>query len=277
MSKVNLQLRDAVLQAAQRRSEGQSPASSPVTRDDPSFTDFDKGYQMRTELRRMIDVGILGMVNDHEASKEGVVSLKTLLRLANKIIDNPDKEKYQRFKINNPTIKKDIMQPKGVLEFAIKMGFRQQKVIDLETYRVFIPRYRDDLVLCASLLKKAIDREHLRLDEGLKLARENEEKEEQRATAMKRFVDDRKKRDENDRRERDARQSSNVVSADSGTSNDDQETVPEINCSPIEVRLVVLNDDQDGQKPEVDVHNAVELGTERCAQSSNPDIGRISD
>ncbi|KAK0433026.1 hypothetical protein EV421DRAFT_2023708 [Armillaria borealis] len=277
MSKVNLQLRDAVLQAAQRRSEGQSPASSPVTRDDPSFTDFDKGYQMRTELRRMIDVGILGMVNDHEASKEGVASLKTLLRLANKIIDNPDKEKYQRFKINNPTIKKDIMQPKGVLEFAIKMGFRQQKVIDLETYRVFIPKYRDDLVLCASLLEKAIDREHLRVDPRLKLARANEEKEEQWAIAMKRFGDDRKRKEENDKRERDARQSSNVVSADSGTSNDDQETVPEIDCSSIEVRLVVLNDDQDGQKSEVDVHNAVELGTERCAQSSNPDIGRISD
>lgn len=138
MSKVNLQLRDAVLQAAQRRSEGQSPASSPVIRDDPSFTDFDKGYQMRTELRRMIDVGILGMVNDHEASKEGVASLKviatdtpaidradnsskTLLKLANKIIENPDNEKYQRIKINNPTIKKDIMEPKGALEFAIKV------------------------------------------------------------------------------------------------------------------------------------------------------------
>lgn len=56
-----------------------------------------------------------------------------------------------------------------------------QKVIEMEAYRVFIPKYRDDLVLCASLLKKAIDREHLRLDERLKLARENEEKEEQRA------------------------------------------------------------------------------------------------
>lgn len=78
---------------------------------------------------------------------------------------------------------------------------------------------------------------------------------------MKRFVDDRKKKEEDDRRERDARQSSNVVSTDSG-SNDDHETVPEIKCSPIEVRPVVLNDDQDGQKPEVDVHDAVGLGTE---------------
>ncbi|SJL14152.1 uncharacterized protein ARMOST_17607 [Armillaria ostoyae] len=277
MSKVNLQLRDAVLQAAQRRSEGQSPASSPVTRDDPSFTDFDKGYQMRTELRRMIDVGILGMINDHEASKEGVASLKTLLKLANKIIENPDNEKYQRIKINNPTIKKDIMEVKGALEFAIKMGFRQRKVTEMEAYRVFIPKYRDDLVLCASLLEKAIERERLRVDEGLKLARENEEKEEQRAIAMKRFVDDRKKKEENDRRERDARQSSNVVSTDSGTSNDDHETVPAINCSPIEVPLVVLYDDQDGQKPEVDVHDAVGLGTECCAQSLNPDTGRISD
>ncbi|KAK0222751.1 hypothetical protein EDD85DRAFT_860959 [Armillaria nabsnona] len=277
MSKVNLQLRDVVLQAAQRRSEGQSPASSPVIRDDPSFTDFDKGYQMRTELRRMIDVGILGMVNDHEPSKEGVASLKTLLKLANKIIENPDNEKYQRIKINNPTIKKDIMEPKGALEFAIKMGFRQRKVIEMEAYRVFIPQYRDDLVLCASLLKKAIDREHLRLDERLKLARENEEKEEQRATAMKRFFDDRKKREENDKRERDARQSSNVVSTDSGSSNDDHETVPEINCSPIEARPVVLNDDQDGQKPEVDVHDAVGLDTELHQLSLNPDTGRISD
>ncbi|PBK82243.1 hypothetical protein ARMGADRAFT_740969 [Armillaria gallica] len=285
MSKVNLQLRDAVLQAAQRRSEGQSPASSPVIRDDPSFTDFDKGYQMRTELRRMIDVGILGMVNDHEASKEGVASLKTLLKLADKIIENPDNEKYQRIKINNPTIKKDIMEPKGALEFAIKVCVSSiaceqpgvdwfvdgisTAVIEMEAYRVFIPKYRDDLVLCASLLKKAIDREHLRLDERLKLARENEEKEEQRAIAMKRFVDDRKKKEEDDRRERDARQSSNVAATDSG-SNDDLETVPAINCSPTEVRLAVTNDDDD-QKPEVDVHDADGLGTVCCAQSLNPD------
>ncbi|KAK0196143.1 hypothetical protein F5146DRAFT_1028687 [Armillaria mellea] len=276
MSKVNLQLRDAVLQAAQRRSERQSPASSPVTRYDPNFTDFDKGYQMRTELRRMIDVGILGMVNDHEASKEGVASLKTLLRLANKIIENPDNEKYQRIKINNPTIKMDIVDPKGALEFAIKMGFRQQKVIEMEEYRVFIPKYRDDLVLCASPLEKAIEREHFRGDERLKLARENEEKEEQRTIAMKRFVDDRKKKEENDRRERDARQSSNVVLTDAG-SNDDHETVPAIKCSPIEVQLEVLNNDQDSQKPEVDARDADGLGTEHCAQSLNPDTGRISD
>ncbi len=75
---------------------------------------------------------------------------------------------------------------------------------------------------------------------------------------MKRFFDDRKKREENDKRERDARQSSNVVSTDSG-SNDDHETVPEISCSPIEVQPV---DDQDDQKPEVDVYDAVGLGTE---------------
>ncbi|KAG7450016.1 uncharacterized protein BT62DRAFT_619873 [Guyanagaster necrorhizus] len=84
-------------------------------------TDFDKGYKMRTELRRMIDVGILGMVNDHEASKEGAESPKTLHELANNIIAHPEKEKYRRFKINNPKIKKDIMEPKGVLEFAIKL------------------------------------------------------------------------------------------------------------------------------------------------------------
>ncbi|KAK0226686.1 hypothetical protein IW262DRAFT_783150 [Armillaria fumosa] len=276
MSKVNLQLRDAVLRAAQRRSEGQSPASSPVIRDDPSFTDFDKGYQMRTELRRMIDVGILGMVNDHEASKEGVASLKTLLELASNIIDNPEKEKFQRFKMNNPKIKKVIIEPKGVLQFAIQMGFRQKKVVDMEEYRVFVPKYRDDLVLCASLLKTAIEREQLRADEKLRLAREKEEKEEQWATAMKRFLDDRKKRQENDMREKDAGQSSNVVSPDSG-SNDDHDTVPAINCSPIEVRPVVLDDDQDDRKSEVDVRDTDGLGTECCVQSINLDTVRISD
>ncbi|KAK0471544.1 hypothetical protein IW261DRAFT_834365 [Armillaria novae-zelandiae] len=276
MSKVNLQLRDAVLQAAQRRSEGQSPVSSPVTRDDPSFTDFDKGYTMRIELRRMIDVGILGMVNDHEASKECVASLKTLLKLANNIIDNPEDEKFQRFKMNNPKIKKDIIEPKGVLQFAIKMGFRQKKVIDMEECRVFIPKYRDDLILCASLLKKAIEREQLRADENLKLARGKEEKEEQWAIAIKRFLDDRKKREENDRREKEAKQSSNVLSPDPG-SDEGHDTVPAINYSPIEVRPVVLDDDQDDRKSGVDVRDADGLGTECCTQSINPDTDRISD
>ncbi|KAK0493193.1 hypothetical protein EDD18DRAFT_1465049 [Armillaria luteobubalina] len=276
MSKVNLQLQEAVLQAAQRRSEGRSPALSPVTRDDPSFTNFDKGYQMRNELRRMIDVGILGMVNNHEASKEGVASLKTLLELANNIIDNPEKEKFQRFKMNNPKIKKVIIEPKGVLQFAIQMGFRQKKTVDMEEYRVFVPKYRDDLALCASLLKTAIEREQLRADEKLRLAREKEEKEEQWATAMKRFLDDRKKREENDMRERDARQSSNVVSPDSG-SNDGHDTVPGIKGSPIEVRSIVLDDDQDDRRSEVDVRDADGLGTECGAPSTDRDTLRISD
>ncbi|KAK0448901.1 uncharacterized protein EV420DRAFT_1483320 [Desarmillaria tabescens] len=245
MSKVNLQLRDAVLQAACRRSEGQNQLSSLVTRDDPGFTDFDKGYKMRTEVRRMIDVGILGMVNDHEASKEGVASLKTLLKLANNIIVHPEEEKFRRFKINNPRIKKEIMDPKGVLEFAIKMGFRQEKVIELETYRIFMPKYHDDLVLCASLLEKAIDREHLRVDERLKLARENEEKEEHWTIAMKRFGDDRKRKEEADKRERDARQRSNVATAESG-SNEEQETESTVNCLPIE--NITLSGNQDDEK-----------------------------
>ncbi|KAK0212171.1 hypothetical protein DFS33DRAFT_1376667 [Desarmillaria ectypa] len=126
MSRVHLQLRDAILQAAQRRSEVRNQVSSPTTRDDPSFTDLDKGYKMCTDLRRMIDVGILGMVNDHEASKEGVASLKTLLKLANNIIAHPEEEKFRRFRINNPRIRKDIVEPKGVLKFPIKMGFRQE-------------------------------------------------------------------------------------------------------------------------------------------------------
>lgn len=44
--------------------------------------------------------------------------LQTLLKLSENILEHPDEEKYQKFRLENPTIKRILKEPKGTLEYA---------------------------------------------------------------------------------------------------------------------------------------------------------------
>ncbi|KAI6119315.1 hypothetical protein EDD16DRAFT_935552 [Pisolithus croceorrhizus] len=66
--------------------------------------------------------------------------------------------KFQQFKPTNDIIKRQLMEPKGTLEYAIALGFRAE-VKDFQPYYVFNPRHVADLRIGAAILAEAIDLE----------------------------------------------------------------------------------------------------------------------
>ncbi|KAF9029425.1 hypothetical protein BDZ89DRAFT_719605 [Hymenopellis radicata] len=157
-----------------------------------SFQDHDRGHACRQRIRKMIDIDILGMVGSHPASKDGVESLKTLLALARGILDSPHDATKRRIKLNNNAVQKRIVQPKGVLQLAIEMGFCKETVEEMQAIRVFEASNLAHLETCAHLIHEAIHREQLRPDEHLVLKGKLEEQEEIRRQTMQRAMDDRK-------------------------------------------------------------------------------------
>ncbi|KAF8907412.1 hypothetical protein CPB85DRAFT_840181 [Mucidula mucida] len=157
-----------------------------------SFQDHDRGHGCRQRIRKMIDIDVLGMVGSHPASKDGVESLKTLLALARGILDNPHDATKRRIRLNNNAVKKRILQPKGVLQLAIEMGFCRETVEEMQAIRVFEASNLAHLETCAHLINEAIIREQLRPDEHLVLKGKLEEQQDIRRQTMQRVMDDRK-------------------------------------------------------------------------------------
>lgn len=87
-------------------------------------------HEKRQKFRRMIDPGIM-RPNAHDQalrslkvyalpylSSHGLTYQQTLLKISENLILEPNNEKYQRFKPTNSVIKRDLMDPKGALEYA---------------------------------------------------------------------------------------------------------------------------------------------------------------
>ncbi|KAJ7700129.1 hypothetical protein B0H17DRAFT_901028, partial [Mycena rosella] len=162
-------------------------------------------HDLRQKFRRLIDPGILRP----NAKEQALASLKTLLLISENLLREPTNVKYQRFKPTNGLIKRNIIDPKGTVEYARELGFYPE-VQDFQPYYTFNPRRMDNLRIGADMLRDAISLE------SDKQARAVQSKKEEKAVAdaaaekviRLAYEDDRKMkllRDQLEKERRDAR------------------------------------------------------------------------
>ncbi|KAI0306981.1 hypothetical protein B0F90DRAFT_1684033 [Multifurca ochricompacta] len=102
------------------RSPDTERSSSPDASQDSQ--PFDANHAKRIEFRRLVDPGIM-----RPNSKEVALrSLRTLSTIAENLLREPDNPKFRQFKPTNTIIKRDLVDPKGALEYAVEMGFRAE-------------------------------------------------------------------------------------------------------------------------------------------------------
>ncbi|VDB85372.1 unnamed protein product [Peniophora sp. CBMAI 1063] len=185
-----MERRNAEILAAQ-----QAEAAANVA---PTFDAFDEDYEKRTEFRRMVEPGIM-RPNTREVA---VRSLKTLSTLAQNLLKDPDNEKYQSFKTTNSVIKRDLLDPKGTLEYAVEMGFRPE-VEDFQPYYKFNKKYMKDLRVGAAVLLEALDVQMTKEEKiAASLKSKKGEEAARVAQAKLQFMDDRKTKALRDQREK---------------------------------------------------------------------------
>ncbi|THH01679.1 hypothetical protein EW026_g1069 [Hermanssonia centrifuga] len=130
------------------------------------------------------------------------------------ILEHPDEPKYQRFKPTNPNIKRLLVDPKGSLEFARALGFNPEVEKFQPLYVFNAKRHMQDLRIGAEILKEALERELTK--EEVEERRKKEEKAIAAAQVEKikqAFLDDRKSRTLQERREREVREARAQVAA----------------------------------------------------------------
>jgi len=133
-----------------------------------------------------------------------------LSTIAENLLKDPENEKFKKFKPTNTLIKKNLVEVKGAVEYAVAMGFRAE-VENFQPYYSFVasPRNQDNLRIGASVLKETVDR--IKLKEEQERLNRVDPKAVQREIAMKvklAYDDDRKEkklRDELERQGREAR------------------------------------------------------------------------
>ncbi|TFK23280.1 hypothetical protein FA15DRAFT_670676 [Coprinopsis marcescibilis] len=137
------------------------------------------------------------------------IAAQTLLTIAENLIREPDNTKFQRFKPTNSVIKRELVDRKGTLEYAIELGFRPQ-VENFQPYYAFHQRHMEDLKIGTQILKDFL---HLyqEKDERAMLAKQNEKaiKDAAHEKVKLAFMDDRKtrlRRDEIEKQAREARE-----------------------------------------------------------------------
>ncbi|KAH8830519.1 hypothetical protein DL96DRAFT_1593260 [Flagelloscypha sp. PMI_526] len=167
----------------------------------PSTIQLRQEQELRQKFRRLIDPGIVRPNSEEQAR----ATIKILLTLAENLLREPDNKKYQRFKPTNTTIKKNLMDPKGAVEYAIEMGFRPI-VDDFQPFYEWNPRHLEKLRVGTFILQEHNDRVTERLERQAR-ARETEAaaKEAQAERVRLAFMDDRMSKEYRDQMEREAR------------------------------------------------------------------------
>ncbi|KAJ8596003.1 hypothetical protein M405DRAFT_727001 [Rhizopogon salebrosus TDB-379] len=165
-------------------------------------------HEQRLMFRRLIDPGIY-RPNSSEAA---MASLKTLSRIAENLVREPENPKFRQFKPTNDMIKRRLVETKGALEYAIAMGFRPE-VKDFQPIYVWNERRGEELQIGAQILQEAMD-----IAEQ-KSARSQRNAAEAKAVAeaatknvLLAFMDDRKTKMLRDQRDRHVREASQPVS-----------------------------------------------------------------
>ncbi|KAI0092422.1 hypothetical protein BDY19DRAFT_990148 [Irpex rosettiformis] len=198
------QVADALERRIQEKKAEQQAAANTL------YKPFDEEHDKRQEFRRMIDPAIL-RPNPKPVALE---SLKTLLKIAQNILQNPDEPKYLRFKPTNHMIKKTLVDPKGALEYAVAMGFHPE-VENFQPYYVFRKhKHLRDLEIGAEILQEALVRESEKEERHERTQRTQKAAEAARvANAKQAFLDDRKDRTIIEKRERELREAKAAIAA----------------------------------------------------------------
>jgi len=159
-------------------------------------------HELRQKFRRLIDPGILRP----NASQQAVTSLKLLLKISENILSDPDNTKFHQFKPTNSVIKRDLIDPKGTVEYARELGFYPE-VRDFQPYYSFNPRRIHQLRIGADMLREALTLVSER-EERAAQAKKNEKAVAEAAAEKIRlaFEDDRKRKQLNDALEKERRE-----------------------------------------------------------------------
>ncbi|KAN0126662.1 hypothetical protein V8E52_000302 [Russula decolorans] len=179
------QERLAALERRRNRSTTSPPHDDTLAKQDPQ--PFDDNHAKRTEFRRLVDPGIM-----RPNSKEVALrSLRTLSTIAENLLRDPDNPKFGQFKPTNTIIKRDLVDPKGALEYAVAMGFCPE-VDHFQPYYTFNKKHMTELRIGAAILREAMQTAEKEEDEGLKVRTAKAEEEMRKKRAKEAFLDDRK-------------------------------------------------------------------------------------
>ncbi|KAG5649035.1 hypothetical protein DXG03_000384 [Asterophora parasitica] len=182
---------DALAAAAERRTR-ELPAQ-------PSAAQMAAQHERRQAFRRLIDPGILRP----NSKEQAVASLKILLTLAENLLREPENPKFQQFKPTNTTIKNNLVNPKGTLEYAIEIHVQLgNQVKNFQPYYTWNPRRIEDLRTGTAILKEFVDLENERAERA---ARSKVDQKAVAAAVKLAYMDDRKSKQLHDEREKDRR------------------------------------------------------------------------
>ncbi|KAF9485327.1 hypothetical protein BDN70DRAFT_765690, partial [Pholiota conissans] len=170
----------ALAEAAERRTRQTTPQLSAAQ--------LAAEHERRQKFRRLVDPGIARP----NPKDKAMSSLKTLLTISENLLREPNNEKFQQFKPTNTVIKRELVDRKGALEFAIELGFKPE-VKNFQPYYIFHKRHIEDLKIGAAILKDYIATETIK-EERIARAKKNEK--ETHEAAMEKvklaYMDDRK-------------------------------------------------------------------------------------
>ncbi|KAF7352763.1 PUB domain-containing protein [Mycena venus] len=84
------------------------------------------------------------------SARNSDAKLLTLLTIAENLLREPDNPKFQQFKPTNSLIKRELIDPRGTVEYARELGFYPE-VKDFQPYYTFNPRKKDNLRIGAEI------------------------------------------------------------------------------------------------------------------------------
>ncbi|TFK43499.1 hypothetical protein BDQ12DRAFT_718716 [Crucibulum laeve] len=170
----------------------------------PSAAQMAAEHEQRQKFRRLVDPGILRP----NSKEQAMASLQTLLTISENLLREPDNPKFQQFKPTNNIIKRNLMDPKGTLEYAIELGFRPE-VKNFQPFYTFNNRHLPQLRIGAGILKDFIDLETEKVERAARAKQNEKAVAESVASKVKlAYMDDRKTkmlRDEMEKEQRVAR------------------------------------------------------------------------
>jgi len=181
--------------------------SSPLSADQDDEVLWAKEREQRQQFRRLVDPGIVRGNNEAVAN----MCIECLLTICQNILDHPEDEKYRKFRPNNKTIRHKLVEPKGGLEFATALGFREH-VEQFEPYYLWRPTEQNvvKLRIGAFVLKEHNDKVLTKEASSKETKMTLKEAQEETARRVKlAFEDDRKTMALKQKMERESRMASN--------------------------------------------------------------------
>ncbi|KAK7049494.1 hypothetical protein VNI00_005525 [Paramarasmius palmivorus] len=166
-------------------------------------------HERRQTFRRLVDPGIMRP----NAQPQALESLRTIRKLCQNILDEPENTKYHRIKTTNNKIQKDIIAPKGTVELLRELGFRPE-VEDFQPYYIFNPSRLTDLRIGSKIISDALQL-HTEKEERAAASRQAEKEAKAQAAEKVKlaYMDDRRTKSEFDERERQRREALAALAA----------------------------------------------------------------